>query len=79
MSQQLEFFEIPSPCVRTCITDEKGFCLGCMRSRQERFEWLTMTDAEKQNVLRLCRQRYLRKHRKQAEKVVDDFDQPTLF
>ncbi|EKT62570.1 DUF1289 domain-containing protein [Providencia burhodogranariea] len=60
MIEQLEFFEIQSPCRAICQTNEQGYCRGCFRSRDERFEWLKYTDAQKRNVLRLCRQRYIR-------------------
>jgi predicted Fe-S protein YdhL (DUF1289 family) len=62
--EQLEFFDIPSPCVRICTVDDKGYCLGCMRNRKERFDWLSMTPQEKLYVIRLCRQRYQRKKRR---------------
>lgn len=54
MAQQLEFFEIPSPCRGICQADERGYCRGCLRSREERFGWMKMTDTEKRHVLRLC-------------------------
>lgn len=61
--EQLEFFQIPSPCIGVCAVDEKGYCQGCMRKREERFTWLDMTPAQQLHVIRLCRQRYLRKKR----------------
>lgn len=61
--EQLEFFSIPSPCVGVCTVDEKGYCRGCMRKREERFQWLEMTPTEQMHVIKLCRQRYLRKRR----------------
>lgn len=81
MTQQLEFFEIPSPCIGVCQTDEKGLCKGCLRNRNERFQWLSMTDAEKKEVLRLCRQRYLRIQRAKRTEVIETeiIDQPSLF
>ncbi|TKI05649.1 DUF1289 domain-containing protein [Martelella alba] len=63
MPEQLEFFAIPSPCRGVCQSDARGYCLGCFRSRQERFEWGNMDDSQKQDVLRLCRQRFLRMRR----------------
>lgn len=62
MPQQLEFFEIPSPCQGICQVDGRGFCRGCMRNREERFNWMNMEDPGKREVLRLCRQRFLRYH-----------------
>ncbi|HDN2512503.1 MULTISPECIES: DUF1289 domain-containing protein [Providencia] len=60
MAEQLEFFDIPSPCRSICQTNEQGYCLGCYRTRDERFNWLKFSNAEKRNIIRLCRQRYLR-------------------
>ena len=79
MAQQLEFFDIPSPCRGICQTDDRGFCRGCMRSRDERFNWIKMSDPQKRDVLRLCRQRLLRLQR--ANKQLDDTrpEQPSLF
>ncbi len=59
--EQLEFFTVVSPCVGICSTDEKGYCTGCMRKREERFNWHKYTPAEQLNVIKLCRQRYRRK------------------
>ncbi|EGR1513914.1 DUF1289 domain-containing protein [Vibrio vulnificus] len=59
--EQLEFFTVPSPCVGVCSVDDKGYCNGCMRKREERFNWLNMTPSEQQHVIKLCRQRYRRK------------------
>ncbi|WP_299015341.1 DUF1289 domain-containing protein [uncultured Photobacterium sp.] len=63
--EQLEFFSIPSPCIGVCQVNERGYCKGCMRSREERFNWQAMTADQQRNTLRLCRQRYLRMKRKQ--------------
>ncbi len=59
--EQLEFFTVPSPCVRVCTVDEKGYCQGCMRKREERFNWLSYTPAQQLYIIKLCRQRYRRK------------------
>ncbi len=62
--EQLEFFTVPSPCVGVCSLDERGYCQGCMRKREERFNWLSMTPREQIHVIKLCRQRYARKLKK---------------
>ena len=62
--EQLEFFTVPNPCVGVCTTDDKGYCLGCMRNRNERFNWLSFTPVQQRHVIRLCRQRYMNKVRK---------------
>ncbi len=65
---QLEFFDVPSPCVGICQSDEKGHCLGCMRSRDERLEWKTFNNDEKQKVIKRCIQRKKRKKNQQKPK-----------
>jgi len=68
---QLEFFEVPSPCVGICQSDEKGLCLGCMRSRKERQEWKTLNNNDKQKVIKRCIQRKKRKGNKHKAKAVE--------
>lgn len=58
---QIEFFDIQSPCKRVCETDKQGYCLTCYRSRAERFNWLKLSNSQKQDVLRLCKKRALRR------------------
>ncbi|CAI0741396.1 DUF1289 domain-containing protein [Serratia ficaria] len=79
MAQQLEFFDIPSPCRGICQADERGFCRGCLRSREERFGWMQMSDAQKRDVLRLCRQRLLRLQRANKPPDEPQPEQPSLF
>ncbi|KMW74409.1 oxidoreductase [Photorhabdus luminescens subsp. luminescens] len=79
MAEQLEFFAIPSPCRGICQANERGFCLGCYRSREERFNWMKMSDGQKREVLRLCRQRYLRGLRAQNQTDEEPPEQPSLF
>ncbi|MDR9830415.1 DUF1289 domain-containing protein [Vibrio sp. FNV 38] len=59
--EQLEFFNIPSPCIGVCAADERGYCKGCMRNRDERFNWRSFTPLEQKHIIHLCRQRYRRK------------------
>lgn len=79
MAEQLEFFPVPSPCRGICQSDERGYCRGCMRSRDERFNWQHFTNMQKQEVLRLCRQRMLRKLRATKPTSAEEGDQPSLF
>lgn len=84
MSEQIELFSIPSPCKRICQTDQKGYCLGCFRSRDERFNWMNFSDEQKREVIRLCKQRALRKRylkwkEEQAKLTVDNGDQLDLL
>jgi len=58
---QLEFFDVPSPCIGICQSDTKGYCLGCFRTREERQNWLNLSNDEKQKVIKRCIQRKRRK------------------
>jgi hypothetical protein len=44
-----------------CQSDDKGHCLGCMRSRNERQDWKDFNNDEKQKVIKRCLQRKKRK------------------
>jgi predicted Fe-S protein YdhL (DUF1289 family) len=79
---QLEFFDVPSPCVGICQSDDKGQCLGCFRTRDERQKWTTFTSDDKQKVIKRCTQRKKRKDGKSKVKVVEpavDVEQPSLL
>ncbi|KHT63097.1 hypothetical protein RJ45_13990 [Photobacterium gaetbulicola] len=65
--EQLDFFTIPSPCVGVCQANNRGYCKGCFRSRDERFYWQQLTNEQKRNVIRLCKQRYQRVMRAKAQ------------
>ena len=58
--QQIEIFDIPSPCKSICLVNNRGYCKGCYRSRDERFLWNSLTNVQKKKVLSLCQQRYKR-------------------
>lgn len=83
--QQLEFFEILSPCIGVCEVNNKGYCKGCFRSRDERLYWLKLTDVDKRHVVRLCQQRKARvlKAKEEALKAnnptATEVEQPNLF
>ena len=79
---QLEFFDVPSPCVGVCQSDEKGFCKGCFRTRDERQQWISLTSDDKQKVIKRCMQRKKRKDGvKKVKEEVQEIDvvQPSLL
>jgi len=76
--EQLEFFQLQSPCRGICQTDNRGYCLGCMRTREERFRWLEFSSSEQRNIIRLCRQRMIRKWRAQQQALSDKSNEPPL-
>ncbi|WP_164839197.1 DUF1289 domain-containing protein [Shewanella livingstonensis] len=59
--EQLSFFAVPSPCIGVCQSDSRGYCMGCLRSRDERFNWMNYGELQKQDVIRLCSQRKRRR------------------
>ncbi len=81
--EQLDFFDVPSPCVGCCQVNNRGYCKGCYRSRDERFHWQNMTADQKIKVIKLCRQRYLRimrqRHNKEQESAAQSPQQQFLF
>ena len=52
--QQLEFFDIASPCIGVCQTGTTGYCLGCFRSRDERLHWINLDLEVKSKIVRAC-------------------------
>ncbi|PCH96933.1 MAG: DUF1289 domain-containing protein [Gammaproteobacteria bacterium] len=66
---QLEFFDVPSPCVGVCQSNTKGYCLGCMRTRDERQDWINFDNDNKQKVIKRCIQRKKRQKNKELNKV----------
>lgn len=79
MAEQLEFFPVPSPCRGLCRADHRGYCVGCLRSREERFGWMSCTDAQKRNIIRLCQQRRLRSQKRPSGPADEVPGQPSLF
>lgn len=68
---QLEFFDVPSPCIGICQSDDKGYCMGCMRTREERQKWVSLTSDDKQKVIKRCIQRKKRKDGKLKAKEAE--------
>lgn len=68
---QLEFFDVPSPCISICQSDDKGQCLGCFRTRDERLNWVAFDSNERQKVIKRCQQRKKRKTKPATSKVAE--------
>lgn len=60
MIDQGELFSIPSPCKGVCTSNSRGYCRGCLRSRQERFHWNEFTAFQQQLIVNLCEKRRLK-------------------
>ncbi|GGW93930.1 DUF1289 domain-containing protein [Alteromonas halophila] len=72
-STQLEFFEVPSPCIGVCEAGPRGFCKGCYRSREERLYWLKVDDATRRQIVGACHRRKMQAQRRQRQA-----DEPTV-
>lgn len=70
MVAQFELFDIDNPCIGVCQSNQKGYCVGCLRSREERALWFRMSADEKRVVLRLL---YLRGKKLKKAKPDDQF------
>ncbi|NOL52489.1 DUF1289 domain-containing protein [Pelistega suis] len=82
MMEQLEFFDIPSPCVNVCQSNEKGYCLGCYRTRDERFYWQQLSATQKRTVLKACRFRRFKAYKEQLnslQETILENENLTLF
>ena len=66
--QQLEFFDITSPCIGVCQSGKNGYCLGCFRSRDERLHWVNLDVEVKSKIVRACGVRKKRAMLTKAEK-----------
>jgi predicted Fe-S protein YdhL (DUF1289 family) len=52
-----------SPCVRNCCLDENDVCLGCGRLLEEILSWRRVSDAEREEILLLARNRRMQRKR----------------
>jgi hypothetical protein len=46
-----------SPCTRVCSLDERGYCIGCLRTADEIGRWTSMSAAEQWRVVAELKQR----------------------
>ncbi|TRW49542.1 DUF1289 domain-containing protein [Aliidiomarina halalkaliphila] len=79
-TNQLEMFELPNPCIGVCESGPRGYCLGCLRSREERFNWHDKPEAERSRILRLLADRQKRKEaflRQQAKQEREESQGPS--
>ncbi|HEY8123842.1 MAG TPA: DUF1289 domain-containing protein [Methylocystis sp.] len=48
---------VDSPCLKICELDQDGVCVGCGRTRAEIAGWISMSDAQKAQVVELADKR----------------------
>ena len=83
MIDQGELFSIPNPCKGVCTSNSRGYCRGCLRSRQERFHWHEFSPFQQQLIANACEKRRLKILAARDGIAEDDFgeepDQADLF
>jgi len=42
---------VPSPCIKVCEMDDRGFCKGCKRTIDEVRNWMLMSDYEQEMLI----------------------------
>lgn len=80
--EQLEFFEIPSPCIGVCQVNNRGYCKGCFRSREERTYWHQVDNSVKQKIVKACtarKKRVLAKKRLASQQAQQNNAQTSFF
>jgi hypothetical protein len=70
MIDQGELFHTPNPCKSICTVNNKGFCKGCFRSREERFHWNEFSEYQKHLVVQLCQSREKRVEAAKRKKLL---------
>lgn len=68
-NNQLELFTIPNPCIGVCQSNPRGYCVGCLRSREERFNWHLKTQQEQRKIIQLLTQRKARLVQQRKQQV----------
>jgi len=83
MIDQGELFIIPNPCKGICTSNNRGYCKGCLRSRQERFHWNEFSPFQQQLIINLCekrRQKIIAARNPISDDETDNHEhQPDLF
>lgn len=74
--QQTRLFDqdIESPCIGVCESGKRGYCKGCLRSRDERYYWPQLNNEQKVQVIKLCE---MRKKRLRS-KIIKEREQALL-
>lgn len=62
--------KVESPCINNCCLDDSDICMGCCRTLDEIKSWTSLTEQQKNVVLKLC---YLRQ--KERKNNMNSFNQ----
>ncbi|WP_145419857.1 DUF1289 domain-containing protein [Planctomycetes bacterium K23_9] len=55
--EPLDDDDVASPCIKHCVVDLSGICVGCHRSLDEIATWGTSSARTRRDVLERCNQR----------------------
>ena len=79
--EQIEIFEIDSPCIGVCQSGPKGFCSGCFRSRDERLHWNKLEQDVQSKIIKACglRKKRAQLAKRQKKQVLDNTKQIDIF
>lgn len=64
---------ITNPCIGYCLLNEKNICTGCGRSKDERTDWIFLSESEKQQVVEVAGQRLTQIKSEQENDPNSDF------
>lgn len=76
--EQIELFMVESPCRSVCKNSKKGFCVGCLRSREERFLWHKMEEQDKRKTIQRCKTRWQKLIKAKEDKLTTNLISTTL-
>ncbi|QPG06312.1 DUF1289 domain-containing protein [Salinimonas marina] len=76
---QLEFFDVPSPCIGVCESGRRGYCKGCFRSRDERRFWYQADTATRRQIVAACYKRKQAAQRRARQHDKPSSAGPTQF
>ena len=51
LGSELPLAEVATPCVKICIIDDDGLCVGCARTLDESAGWGTLSDERRRAVM----------------------------
>lgn len=79
MIDQGQLFHTDNPCRSICAVNNKGFCKGCFRSREERFHWHDFTEYQKHLVVQMCQVREKRVEAARRKRLQQETQQVSQF
>ena len=81
---QIELFSIDNPCIGVCQSGKGGYCIGCLRTRDERQNWYQMSDVDRHHTIKLLARRRRKLNKLIADqhlkdRIIEEYTTPDLF